>query len=354
MQSSKNPLPQSFLAKKKSILDQLAVPISEYDDLSPKGSIDVGIRDLIDEINQIEGCVTTSSCSGRVSVFLEGKKQANTESSDDQLNDENGDGQVKTKQLEAQAFAGESGARETTAKVGGKGGGGRWLYVSHSEVDISQHEYPGGLVKLLGMDDLQDGLSHGVGRRFIHFKFEPMVSDKLLIYNLKWMKPLTDDLQILHVLTASFEQAQIVLSAALQAGFRESGAINLTSSSKDPPTPIVAVRSMGLALESLIGFHADEKEMCSVSEGTLRTLLEISNDRFQVNTARITRFRDLLTESMTTDSRPKRREDGEEWEDAEVRKERKKAEGLRRKEILRATKDAVVDPEDVASPEFFP
>ena len=45
--------PQAFLSKKKRILENLAVPSESYDDLSPKGSIDVGIRDLIDEINEV-------------------------------------------------------------------------------------------------------------------------------------------------------------------------------------------------------------------------------------------------------------------------------------------------------------
>jgi len=69
-------LPPSFVAKKQKILEQLAVPAEQYDDLSPKGSIDEKIRDLIDEINALEGCVTTSSCAGRISVFLEGKRKS--------------------------------------------------------------------------------------------------------------------------------------------------------------------------------------------------------------------------------------------------------------------------------------
>lgn len=158
MQSAKILLPPSFVTKKKTILDQLSVPVSEYDDLSPKGSVDEGIRDLIDEINQIEGCVTTSSCSGRISVFLEGKKHTDSGRLADQVRE--GD---------------ESGGRETTAGVGGKGGGGRWLYVSHNELDISQHDDGEGLAKLLGMEGLHDGLASGAGIRFIHFKFEPMV-----------------------------------------------------------------------------------------------------------------------------------------------------------------------------------
>lgn len=176
MRPSKRPLPQSFLAKKKTILDQLSVPVSDYDDLSPKGSIDVDIRDLIDEINRIDGCVTTSSCSGRVSVFLEGKKRTDGEVLDDQRKEANNDfGDVRAVQDEAHVTGDENEARETTAGIGGKGGGGRWLYVSHSPVDISQHDRVGGISGLLGMGEPRGDLPHDSGSRFIHFKFEPMV-----------------------------------------------------------------------------------------------------------------------------------------------------------------------------------
>lgn len=176
MQSSKAALPQSFIAKKKQILDQLSVPASEYDDLSPKGSIDVGIRDLIDEINQIEGCVTTSSCSGRVSVFLEGKRRFEEESRAEPGEKEGGDGKVVEDQMDVSGDAGE--VRETTAGVGGKGGGGRWLYVSHTEVAVDQHGHVGGLAGLLGMEPLHDDPPRDAARRYIHFKFEPMVSSR--------------------------------------------------------------------------------------------------------------------------------------------------------------------------------
>jgi tRNA wybutosine-synthesizing protein 3 len=175
MRPSKKPLPQSFLAKKKTILDQLSVPVSDYDDLSPKGSIDVGIRDLIDEINRTEGCVTTSSCSGRVSVFLEGKKRTDGEVLDDQRKEGNGIGGERAEPDEAHITGDESEARETTAGVGGKGGGGRWLYVSHNPIEINQHDRVGGIAGLLGMEELHGDLPHDAGSRFIHFKFEPMV-----------------------------------------------------------------------------------------------------------------------------------------------------------------------------------
>lgn len=129
----------------------------------------------------------------------------------------------------------------------------------------------------------------------------------------------------------------------------------MTSSNKESPTPIVAVRSMGLALESLVGFEADGRQVCTVSAESLRTLLEISNDRFRVNEERIARFREVLLQSTSTDAGPKGPDGDKEWEDAEVRKERKRAEGLRRKEMLRGNKDdPIADPEDIVGLEFFP
>jgi tRNA wybutosine-synthesizing protein 3 len=161
-------LPSSFVAKKRKILQKLAVPAEQYDDLSPKGSVDEGIRDLIDEINALEGCVTTSSCAGRISVFLEGKKGATHGELD-------GNRMEDGERVEADSKG---------AGVGGKGGGGRWLFVSHDPVDVQKHA--GAWTELFGMENEQtrgeEPLSLGAVRdtRFIHFKFEPMVHRLLL------------------------------------------------------------------------------------------------------------------------------------------------------------------------------
>ena len=68
-------VPQTFETRKSKILAELSTPDAEYSDLSPKGSVDEGIRDLIQDINGLPGLVTTSSCAGRISVFLEGRKK---------------------------------------------------------------------------------------------------------------------------------------------------------------------------------------------------------------------------------------------------------------------------------------
>lgn len=137
-----------FAARKTKILSQLAVPDAEYSDASPKGSVDEGIRDLIVEINAVDGLVTTSSCAGRVSVFVEGRKTA--EAGDD--------GQV--------------------AGVGGKGAGGAWLFVSHDPVLDS-----GDWISSLDLAELAGEKAYGssMERRLVHFKFEPMVSNSFPI-----------------------------------------------------------------------------------------------------------------------------------------------------------------------------
>ncbi|PNH68003.1 hypothetical protein VD0002_g1890 [Verticillium dahliae] len=135
---------------------------------------------------------------------------------------------------------------------------------------------------------------------------------------------------ILHVLTASTAHAQLLLKCAFQSGFRESGALNITTANDSPITPLVAVRTMGLSFESLIGVESEAgRREAIVSTSYLKTLLDIGNDRFVENDKRIARFRSALRDAVT--GRPaKVGENGVDWEDPAARKERKRAEGLRR------------------------
>jgi tRNA wybutosine-synthesizing protein 3 len=94
---------------------------------------------------------------------------------------------------------------------------------------------------------------------------------------------------------------------------------------------------MGLALESVVGFYleGESEEVCMVPEWQLKNLIEISNKRFVENTKRIERFRSLLKE-MSEDGEEVKMGDAGEWESKESRRARKRAEGLRRAEELRA------------------
>lgn len=204
------------------------------------------------------------------------------------------------------------------------------MFVSHDPVVVEGAD----VRNLLGLHG--DGTDHEGGRggvaRLVHFKFEPM---------------------ILHVLTASLEHAQVLLRCGLQAGFRESGAVNVTSTTAEAVTPIVAIRSMGLSFESLIGLQEDGITKCTVSDDYLDSLVRIANERFEENRKRIERFRTALLDAS---QRPKKK-DGTDWEDAQTRRERKRAEGLRRKAELerRDQKGAAGDAGEVSSEELaFP
>lgn len=146
-----------FELKKQKILEQLEIPEDEYSDRSPKGSIDIAIRELVDEINAVAGLVTTSSCAGRISVFLEGKKKG------------------------APTLAEDSSGSSEPQAIGGPGGkgGGKWLFVSHdpltSEIDPCQ---PTDFHTTFGLDSQHVAQSPiTAGAQLVHFKFEAMVCD---------------------------------------------------------------------------------------------------------------------------------------------------------------------------------
>jgi tRNA wybutosine-synthesizing protein 3 len=104
--------------------------------------------------------------------------------------------------------------------------------------------------------------------------------------------------------------------------------------------PIVAVRSMGLGFESLLGFEtADGRHRQSfVSPSYLAVLMRIANERFGVNAKRTARLQEAFREAISGPA-PRRNPEGEEWEDPASRRERKRVEGLKRKAELQAQKE---------------
>ena len=100
---------------------------------------------------------------------------------------------------------------------------------------------------------------------------------------------------------------------------------------------MVAIRSTGYSFDSIIGYQDDEgRNISLVDEGHLITLVCIANELFKINLERIARFRTQLLDSYQpalisgpSDSN---------WEDADVRKQRKRAEGLARQQALQAAK----------------
>jgi tRNA wybutosine-synthesizing protein 3 len=300
-----------FLTKKQRILEQLTIPDDQYQDLSPKGSVDEPIRPLIEDINHLQGLVTTSSCSGRVSVFLEGHKKG--------------------------IVSPEASIEELVARAGPGGkGGGSWLYVSHDPVDLTPESTESkSFMNMFGLLDTSTGSQKLIetNHSYIHLKFEPMV-----LYTGQSREDKTDFVQILHILTATLEDSHRILTAALSAGFRESGAVSLTASKDGERNPIVAVRSAGYSFDAIIGYQNDHGEnIALVDEKYLRILISIANERFKINVERITRFRSALLAQYTQKQQSSAATPSMlEWENSAARKQRKREEGLARQRQLQA------------------
>ncbi len=131
----------------------------------------------------------------------------------------------------------------------------------------------------------------------------------------------------------------------MEAGFRETGAVSLLSRMPgDEAMPMVAVRSMGLSFESLIGSETDGVRRLLVSPQYLKTLVQLANERFVENEKRIARFSAAVNAAF---SPPKNKEG---WEDAQARRERKREEGLRRREQLKKDKP---EPDEESSIDFI-
>ena len=144
--------------------------------------------------------------------------------------------------------------------------------------------------------------------------------------------------QILHILAASNEHAQLVLRCALEAGFRESGALGIfekRTADAEGPSPMVAVRSMGLLFESLVGVESGGKRECIVPPSYLEKLVGIANERFVENQSRIERFRSALSRVFDRQGVAEKTQ----WEPKELRLARKKAEGLRRQQEAREQRE---------------
>jgi tRNA wybutosine-synthesizing protein 3 len=167
-------IPPAFAARKSKILSDLSVPDAEYTDLSPKGSVDEGIRDLIRDINGLDGLVTTSSCAGRTSVFVEGSKKSKSKTATPNKQDDNA-----VKQAEDAAER----AGQKFAVSGGKGEG-RWLFVSHDPVSpetlADPERRPVSYHALFGLEP-GDGIPRTTasenenGVRLVRFHYDPMV-----------------------------------------------------------------------------------------------------------------------------------------------------------------------------------
>jgi tRNA wybutosine-synthesizing protein 3 len=142
-------------------------------------------------------------------------------------------------------------------------------------------------------------------------------------------------LKILHVQTSDLQTAHVILTAALSAGFRESGIMNpgLGTSS----FPMVAVRCNGLAIDSIIGVMdwADGRVRYIVDGAYLRTLVKVCNLRFEDNKRRANVFSENIKDVLFKDMKGK----NEVSEDKEARKARKREQGLQKQMESKVVQD---------------
>jgi tRNA wybutosine-synthesizing protein 3 len=208
-------------------------------DKSPKGEIDPLIVPFMDIINKSQHYETTSSCSGRISVFVEkeGKKV------------------------------------------------GRWIFVSHQKVKLHQNfittkEFEsyeitnssclfGGLNIKLGCHP-SDQIYNEMPR--VYFKFEPF---------------------ILHVSTDSVKNGQRFMQVCLEAGYAYTGLVVTQKRT------MIQIKSP-LKLDAPIGYYDSLTNTIHlvVDAEYINWLIEISNRKFDQNEARMQRLLNSLTDFL--------------------------------------------------------
>ncbi|RGB30982.1 tRNA wybutosine-synthesizing protein, partial [Rhizophagus diaphanus] len=218
-----------FHTRKQQILSSLnSSDTNSRIDKSPKGSVDEAIIPLIELLNRHDDYVTTSSCSGRVSIYYDDELEVN-----------------------------ENDVRHSMK------GGGRWLYVTHSHIDLPKennkerlNEF---LLKNIFDSDLYNALQDD--NRIVYFKFEPM---------------------ILHVEARTLDAAKNLLTSAIDTGYRESGL--LTTAKRH----MVVIRS-SLKLDTPIARldSTNHKLYLFVDLSYLYLLVTLSNQKFDENSRRM-------------------------------------------------------------------
>eukprot|EP01138_Halocafeteria_seosinensis_P007657 gb/GECG01007825.1/.p1 GENE.gb/GECG01007825.1/~~gb/GECG01007825.1/.p1 ORF type:complete len:1688 (+),score=172.13 gb/GECG01007825.1/:1-5064(+) len=252
---------EAFDACKTQILRDLQNLV----DKSPKGALDAPIKGFLEWLNTLPDYVSTSSCSGRISLFYIPQPSTTNGRPSDQscrnLTDEEEEGGL------AAADPNEKGSEDcedhpstSTAEYSGKQysykGSGQWLLAAHRTVSPDE------------VIELVQGCSTDCSRLLL--KVEPF---------------------ILHVQCRDIASAKRLLNIANQSGFRESGIVigkkfmvHVRSTANTMQVPLV-----------LNGNHI-------VPRASFRLLVEYANNRFNQNLRKVTLFeRNLRENLMDTD-----------------------------------------------------
>ncbi|SCU90272.1 LANO_0D08174g1_1 [Lachancea nothofagi CBS 11611] len=250
----------AFDQKKEHILAEIQ---SASLDLSPKGTIDELCVPIMKLINSHKDMVTTSSCSGRLSVFVEGNKLHN-------------DG----------------------LKSGGKGEGGKWLFVTHDRDQVRNWDHR--ITEPVVYNTDLGGAPLDSSTRYILYKYEPF---------------------ILHVKCRDFQSASKLFNTAMSCGFRESG---IGSNN------IVALR-VNIKLDVPIGFMDDStgQLVFFVTQNYINIINEMTLTKYTENSKKMQELYEKIELQIVTSKEPA---SDKQVETKEERRVRKRKEGLLRKE----------------------
>jgi tRNA wybutosine-synthesizing protein 3 len=223
----------------------------DFQDKSPKGSVDAPIQALVDLINAHPSFSTLSSCSGRIAIFdPSGASEYSSLASNEDT------AIVDTDNTESFVASNVSAS--------GKGGG-RWHLASHERVEpqivldifpTSANEKNSTTVSGDRGTDEAATMARPP-QSLLSFRFEPM---------------------LLHVASATLRRGQQLMQIALQLGFRESGLIVTNS------RVTVAIRSYGLAMS--VPLQRGQGPM-QLSHDYLTALVNESNRRLDLNLKRL-------------------------------------------------------------------
>ena len=196
-------------------------------DKSPKGCIDIAVRDTCALLNSHPNYATTSSCSGRIAIFDHGPSP----------NNNNPDSSIQNMN-------------------GGKGSG-KWLLSVHGRVSSSQVE---SALDYNNSDPPSPSPSPSLSAFTCMLKHEPL---------------------LLHVMCRDMASASSLLTTSLSCGFRESG-ITVSNSNKI----IVAIRTLGLSLS----IPVSRSPSLRVSKDIMSGYLAECNSRFASNEKKTNRL----------------------------------------------------------------
>ncbi|KAL3762330.1 hypothetical protein ACHAWU_003835 [Discostella pseudostelligera] len=260
------------------------------DDRSPKGSVDVKIRPLVDLINRHPDYVTLSSCSGRVALFDPTAGYHIIESGADTA--ENGadidhvdDHDDKIDERRSDAINGSTSDRNRTTNSSGKGHGGKWIFVTH---DI--------------LPDLGTQIIHSL-KKIGRERLQPGSNASLAAPSTSSMLPITfkHEPPLLHVAASNLESGMRLLriiKSAPQCAMRESGlvvtdkrvTVEIRTTSTMLTLPIIVRRlcdDVSTSLRNEDREAVKEDVILAPDEEYLMSLSEISNERMIHNEALI-------------------------------------------------------------------